>query len=73
MPYKSSAQRGFFHTAAARNEGITPKIVSEWDAASKGLTNKDLPVHVGVAEKAKSRFRAAFAALHPKKSKKGGK
>lgn len=36
MPYKSDAQRRFFHTDTARREGITPKTVSEFDHASKG-------------------------------------
>ncbi len=36
MPYKSDKQRKFFHTATARKKGITPKIVKEFDKASKG-------------------------------------
>lgn len=36
MPYKSDAQRRFFHTMTARRKGITPKIVKEFDRASKG-------------------------------------
>ncbi len=40
MPYKSDAQRKFFHTNTARKEGITPKVVAEFDHASKG---KELP------------------------------
>lgn len=39
MPYKSSAQRRFFHAAEARGE-ISSKTVKEFDKASKG---KDLP------------------------------
>lgn len=36
MPYKSEAQRGYFHTheAELKREGVD---VSEWDQASKGL------------------------------------
>lgn len=37
MPYKSNKQRKFFHTATAQSEGITPKMVKEFDKASKGL------------------------------------
>lgn len=39
MPYKSDQQRKFFHAAAARGE-ISPKVVKEFDKASKG---KKLP------------------------------
>ena len=40
MPYKSDAQRKFFHTKTAKKAGITKKDVKEWDSASKG---KKLP------------------------------
>lgn len=40
MPYKSDAQRRFFHTATAKVHGITKKMVNEFDKASKG---KKLP------------------------------
>lgn len=43
MPYVSQAQRGFFHTAAARKAGITPAMTQEWDQASKGQAH--LPAH----------------------------
>ncbi len=36
MPYKSDAQRRFFHTDTARRKGITDKTVQEFDQASKG-------------------------------------
>ena len=36
MPYKSDAQRRFFHSPGAKKAGITKKMVSEWDKASKG-------------------------------------
>jgi hypothetical protein len=39
MPYKSDAQRRFFHAAEARGD-IKPSTVKEFDAASKG---KKLP------------------------------
>lgn len=40
MPYKSDAQRKFFHTDTAKEKGITPKMVKEYDKASRG---KKLP------------------------------
>lgn len=36
MPYKSEAQRKFFHTKTAKRKGITPAMVKEFDEASKG-------------------------------------
>ncbi len=42
MPYKSKAQRGKFHAMEERGE-ISPKVVAEWDKASKG---KKLPERV---------------------------
>jgi len=36
MPYKSHAQRKFFHTKTARKKGITKKMVKKFDKASKG-------------------------------------
>lgn len=43
MPYKSKAQQGYFHAAEARGE-ISPRVVNDFDAASKGM--KNLPEHV---------------------------
>lgn len=40
MPYKSDAQRKFFHTDAAKKSGISAKTVKEYDKKSKG---KKLP------------------------------
>lgn len=40
MPYKSDAQRRFFHSEGAKKAGITEKEVKEFDKASKG---KELP------------------------------
>jgi len=37
MPYKSDAQRKFFHSAGAKKAGLTAKKVAEWDKASMGL------------------------------------
>jgi hypothetical protein len=42
MPYKSDAQRKKFHAMEARGE-ISPKVVKEFDKASKG---KKLPAKV---------------------------
>lgn len=39
MPYKSDAQRRYFHAALKRGE-IKPSVVKEYDKESKG---KDLP------------------------------
>jgi hypothetical protein len=36
MPYKSDAQRRFFHTETARRKGISAATVQEYDAASRG-------------------------------------
>lgn len=42
MPYKSDAQRRFFHAAEERGD-IKPSTVKEFDKASKGMS---LPEHV---------------------------
>lgn len=42
-PYKSQAQRGKFHVLESQGK-ISPKVVDEFDKASKG---KDLPYKVG--------------------------
>lgn len=44
MPYKSDAQRRFFHSAGAKAAGISEKTVKEFDKASKG---KKLPEKIG--------------------------
>lgn len=49
MPYKSEAQRKFFHSAGAKKAGITPKDVMKWDKESKG--QKNLPKHVKKGKK----------------------
>ena len=36
MPYRSEAQRRFFHSAGAHKAGITPAMVKEWDEESRG-------------------------------------
>lgn len=43
MPYESQAQAGKFHEMEKRGE-ISPKVVNEFDKASKGLK---LPYKVG--------------------------
>ena len=47
MPYKSEAQRRFFHSAGAKKAGITSKQVKEYDNASKG---KRLPEKHGIGK-----------------------
>ncbi len=42
MPYSSNAQRKFFHTQTAKDKGISPAVVNEFDQASKGMK---LPEH----------------------------
>lgn len=42
MPYKSDAQRRYFHFAESTGK-ISPDVVNEFDQASKG---KKLPDHV---------------------------
>ena len=37
MPYVSRKQEAFFHTQTARDKGIKPSTVKEFDQASKGL------------------------------------
>ena len=36
MPYRSEAQRKFFHSAGAKKAGITKADVKKWDKESKG-------------------------------------
>jgi hypothetical protein len=44
MPYKSDAQRRFFHSPGAKKAGISKKTVEEYDNASRG---KELPERKG--------------------------
>lgn len=37
MPYKSAAQRRFFHSPGAKRAGISKSQVREFDQASKGM------------------------------------
>lgn len=50
MPYKSDAQRRFFHSKGAKKAGITEAEVNEYDKASKG---KKLPEKVKKSKKKK--------------------
>jgi hypothetical protein len=43
MPYKSEAQRRFFHSAGAKKAGISSRVVKEFDNASKG---QHVPEHM---------------------------
>lgn len=56
MPYKSDAQRRFFHSPGAAKAGISKAKVKEYDKASKG---KKLPEKVGTSpwDKIKSSSR----------------
>ena len=45
MPYKSDAQRRFFHSAGAAKAGITKKEVKEYDKASKGKKTPEKAKH----------------------------
>ena len=59
MPYKSDAQRKFFHTATAKKKGITSAMVEEFDQASKGKklpkrkTSEDEKLYKRVKERVK--------------------
>jgi hypothetical protein len=64
MPYKSDAQRRYFHAAEARGE-ISKETVSEFDQASKG---KKLPEKVGIGHARKHQKRME----HAKKMWRGG-
>jgi hypothetical protein len=54
MPYKSDRQRRFFHTKTARKKGITPKMVKEYDQASRGAKLPETAVN-RAAKKAASK------------------
>jgi len=51
VPYKSEAQRRYFHSAEKRGK-MSAEVVAEWDKASKG---KKLPEHVKAKNKALSK------------------
>lgn len=52
--YKSNAQRRFFHTDTAKEKGITPEQVMEFDKASKAMK---LPEHIDDKAKKFQRIR----------------
>jgi hypothetical protein len=60
MPYVSDAQRRFFHSAGAKQAGISPSTVKEFDKASKG---KDLPEHYHKTKKKSVMHRLADEAM----------
>lgn len=62
-PYKSDKQRRFFHTLSARKQGITPKMVKEYDTASKGMS---LPTSAKLPEAPKAPKPARFKSLKAK-------
>lgn len=49
-PYKSDAQRKFFHTLTAKKKGISEETVNEFDKTSKSLK---LPRFAKLKEKLK--------------------
>ena len=52
MPYVSAKQRRFFHTKTAKQKGITPAMVEEYDQASKGMKlPKQSPLQRAVAKR----------------------
>jgi hypothetical protein len=53
MPYKSDAQRRFFHTDTAMKSGITPATIKEFDQSSKGVK---LPAHAPKPKKMKGKY-----------------
>lgn len=53
MPYKSDAQRRFFHSPGAAKAGITAAQVAEFDRASKGKKLPKKVVNVGSIMKRK--------------------
>lgn len=54
MPYKSDAQRKFFHTNTAKKKGVSAAVVKEFDKASKGMK---LPDHASKAIRSQLRKR----------------
>lgn len=53
MPYRSDAQRRFFHSPGAKKAGISKSEIKEFDKASKG---KKLPERTPVG-KAKGKLK----------------
>lgn len=67
MPYKSDAQRKFFHSEGAQKAGISDEQVKEFDQASKGMKlskkaksqhdGKSLLEHIGAHQAVKDAKR----------------
>ena len=57
MPYRSAAQRRFFHSPGAAKAGLSKADVAKWDDESRGQK--------GIPERVKT--EAARRALHKKK------
>lgn len=53
MPYKSSKQRKYFHWAEEQGK-ISPKVVNEFDKASKGM---ELPEHAPKFKNLKAKLK----------------
>jgi len=68
MPYKSDAQRRFFHSTGAKRAGISEDTVKEFDESSKG---KDLPERAD--EDAKGRSQTHGRSTDKTKGHGGGK
>lgn len=60
MPYKSDAQRRFFHTDTARRKGITADTVKEFDRTSRG---RDLPERSSGSESREAAVRGLRKAM----------
>lgn len=54
MPYKSDAQRRFFHTDTAKSKGISAATVQEFDSASKGMKLPARKIKGGAYSKGRS-------------------
>ena len=69
MPYKSLAQERFFHSKSAKKKGITPKMVEEFDKATKGrrlpkrVSKQKNPGDMFNAYQAKKKLRTSDAVV----------
>jgi len=74
MPYVSERQRRFFHTNTARQHGITPALVHEYDAASREKkatgqgTSDGVSSSVGAPKPPSAPRAAPLASVQPPKS-----
>lgn len=60
MPYKSQKQRRYFHAAEERGD-ISPKLVNEFDKASKGMSLPEAIHKKKESEKSKKLWRGGRA------------